>query len=314
MSVHSCRNTRDGAEFSRRAVPQYTILVVSGSPSESDSRGEEWQLAAWERGRAAWPGVELPRDAFAAHLRKVGGPAADGRAGQAADTPTPDEHVADLYLACACGRGNPAAIHALERDHIRHVPRFIGKISSDPVFADDVLQAVRSKLLVGDGAPPKILEYAGRGSLGAWLRITAIRTAQTMIRRARPERRRVEPDAIADVIGDSTDGELQVLRAKLGGRVTQVFQEALRDLTPEQRNLLRLHYADGLSFERMGALFRVNRATACRWVADARRTIVDRTRGRLREELGLRESELDAVTRLLRSQLDVSMTSLFANR
>lgn len=105
-----------------------------------------------------------------------------------------------------------------------------------------------------------------------------------------------------------------MLRARLGPKVTEAFQGSLRSLSAEQRNLLRLHYFEGLSFERVGALFRVNRATGARRVAEARRTIIEETRRRLRDELGLRQSELDAVTRLLSSQLDVSMSSILAGR
>jgi RNA polymerase sigma-70 factor, ECF subfamily len=257
--------------------------------------------AAWERARAAWPAIHLPREVFVEHLSALAG--SESRIAG-------DLYFADLYLACACGRGIPAAISVLEREHLQRLPRFISKMSTDPVFTDEVLQAVRSKLLVSDGGPPKVLEYAGLGSLGAWLRVTAIRTAQTMLRRNEPEVRGVEPDAMTGVLGASADGELQMLRAKLGPRVTEAFRDVLRGLSAEQRNLLRLHYFDGLSFARMARLFRVNRATACRWVAEARRTIIDETRKKLREDLGLRESEVDAVTRLLSSQLDVSMSIL----
>lgn len=271
-----------------------------------DRKGEAW-AAAWERGRAAWPGVDLPREAFAAHLSTLFPP-------PSGEDDAADSHVADLYLACACGHGIPAAIRALEREHLQHVPRFIGKTSSDPVLADEVLQSVRSKLLLRDGGPPKILEYAGKGSLGAWIRVTAIRAAQTMLRRRGPRVEPAEPAALADVLEASADGELSVLRAKLGPKVTEAVQESMRSLSAEQRNLLRLHYFDGLSFDRIGAMFKVNRATACRWVAEARRAIVEGTRRRLRDDLRLHESELDAVTRLVRSQLDVSMSSILAGR
>lgn len=266
--------------------------------------GDAW-AAAWERGRAAWPGVDLPREAFAAHLSTL--LPASGEAGAADGL-----QVADLYLACACGHGVPSAIRALEREHLRHVPRLIGKTSSDPVLADEVLQSVRSKLLLRDGGPPKILEYAGKGSLGGWIRVIAIRTAQTMLRKGGPAVAPADPAALADAIEASADGELSVLRARLGPKVTEAVRESMRSLSAEQRNLLRLHYFDGLSFDRIGAMFKVNRATACRRVAEARRDIVEGTRRRLRDDLRLHDSELDAVTRLVRSQLDVSMSSILA--
>lgn len=271
--------------------------------TSSGDRLQVW-TAAWERGRAAWPGVDLPRETFAEHLTKVvPTPASAG-------DPAPDLHVGDLYLACACGHGLPAALLALEREHIRHVPRFIHKTTSDPVLADEVIQALRSKLLLAEGGPPKIFEYGGRGSLGAWIRVTAIRTAQTMLRRRGPVMETTEPDALDGALGASVDPELSLLRARHGPEVSSAVRESVQALTAVQRNLLRLHYFDGLSFDRMGTLFGVNRATACRWVAEARRAVILGTRRRLQEHLGLRESELDALTKLLRSQLDVSLSSL----
>jgi RNA polymerase sigma-70 factor (ECF subfamily) len=256
--------------------------------------------AAWEKARAAWPEIALPKETFVAHLAALV-PAPAGE-----NDPFRDVHVADLYLACACGHEDPIAIRALEHDHLARMPRFIRKTSSDVAFADEVIQTLRCRLLLRDGGPSKILEYAGRGSLGAWLRVAAIRIAQTIRRGEKPQIQL----ANHDVVGASIDREVDALRAKLGPGATEALRDSLRGLSAEQRNLLRLHYFDGLSFERIGALFRVNRATACRWVAEARRAILEQTRRSLRERLALRESEIDALTKLLRSQIDVSISSL----
>lgn len=269
---------------------------------QSAAHASEALERAWERARAAWPAIGLSREAFFAHLGAVV-PAARG-----GGDPFGDVHVADLYLACACGHEDPAAIRALEGEHLSQVPRFVAKTRADRAFAEEVAQALRCRLLLRDGGEPKILEYAGRGSLGAWVRAAAIRTAQSMLRQKAP----LAPLAEEDELRVSTDRELAMLREELGPRVAAAFREALRGLSAEQRNLLRLHYIDGLSFERIGALFRVNRATACRRVAEVRRAILTETRSKLRAELHLKESEIDALTRLLRSQLDVSVSSLLA--
>ncbi len=54
--------------------------------------------------RAAWPGVELGDDLFAAHL----GQRAQSEAELAA------LHAGDLYLACACQHGLPQGLSAFE--------------------------------------------------------------------------------------------------------------------------------------------------------------------------------------------------------
>jgi RNA polymerase sigma-70 factor (ECF subfamily) len=277
--------------------PATTTVTFSG-----DCRSD-W-TAAWKLGRAAWPGVDLPQEAFSEHLSAIRPDP------PASSDPAAGLHVGDLYLACACGRGIPAALLALEREHIRHVPRFIRKTTSDPQIADEVTQALRSKLLLADGRRPVILEYGGRGSLGAWIRVTAIRMAQTMLRRRDPMVA-VAPEVLDGALGSSGDPELGLLRSKFGPEASSAVREAISSLTAIQRNVLRLHYFDQLSFERMGVLFGVNRATACRWVAEARRAVIADTRRRLRERLLLRESELDAVTRLLHSQIDVSLSGIF---
>lgn len=272
--------------------------------TDHESHAREALDAAWESARAAWPEVALPKGVFVAHLAALVSAPAGEPAGE--KDPFRDVHVADLYLACACGHQDPIAIRALEHDHLARMPRFIRKTSADLAFADEVIQTLRCRLLLRDAGPSKILEYAGRGSLGAWLRVTAIRIAQTMRRGEKPQ----SPLAEHDLVGASIDREVEALREKLGPRATEALRDSLRGLSAEQRNLLRLHYFDGLSFERIGALFRVNRATACRRVAEARRVILEQTRRSLREGLSLRESEIDALTKLLRSQIDVSMSSL----
>lgn len=263
-------------------------------------RAPEALDAAWKKARAAWPAITLPKGVFVAHLAALA-PLREGE-----PDPLRDLHVADVYLACACGHEDPIAIRTLEHDYLAQMPRFIKKTSADRAFIDEVMQALRCKLLLRDEGAPKILEYAGRGSLGAWLRVTAIRTAQTALRRAGHDVSVAEQDAL----GKSADGELELFRKRLGPAVTEAFRDALRSLSAEQRNLLRLHYFEGLSFERIGALFHVNRATACRRVAEARRATLERTRRKLRDELALRESEIDTLTRLLRSQIDVAISSI----
>src|SRR5262245_58099234 len=116
--------------------------------------------------RAARPELELPRDDFAARLAQL--TAAHGGSGS-------ELVVGDLYLAWACAAGVPGAHAVFEREIVAHVPLHLARFRRGPEFTDEVLQALRERLLVGD--PPRIAAYGGRGPLGAWVRVAAIRIA-----------------------------------------------------------------------------------------------------------------------------------------
>src|SRR5580658_632485 len=86
-----------------------TLAYLRGAERSLDptSPALEQALAArYEQGRAAWPQVVLAPVDFAAHL---------GRCAREQDDPVrflDQVHAADLYLACACAQGNPAALRS----------------------------------------------------------------------------------------------------------------------------------------------------------------------------------------------------------
>src|SRR5262245_24537077 len=106
--------------------------------------------------RAAWPGVEVPAEDFQRHLEERG--AAEAL------------HVADLYLACACLRGDREALGLFERRFLADVPKHLGHMNLPAASVEEVRQQLREKLLVGTGgAAPRLGDYSGRGALGAYL-------------------------------------------------------------------------------------------------------------------------------------------------
>ena len=82
---------------------------------------------------------------------------------------------------------------------------------------------------------------------------------------------------------------------------------ALSRLGDRERTLLRLHVGERMSIDHLGAMYRVNRATAARWIAAARESLVEGARGEIRARLRLGESEYQSIIALVRSQLDVSI-------
>src|SRR5262249_45972108 len=113
--------------------------------------------------RAAWPEVDLEPAAFVRCVAER----------LPADRDTRDAlaklHGADLYLACACARGDPEALARLERSFLRGLRPFLSRLDSCRAHGDEAAQLLREKLLVApDGETPRIAEYAGQGSLESW--------------------------------------------------------------------------------------------------------------------------------------------------
>jgi RNA polymerase sigma-70 factor (ECF subfamily) len=256
--------------------------------------------AAIERVHAAHPNMGVDDEAFAAVLGAcVAG--ADDVAGTVETL-----NVEDLYLATACARGAPKALAALERDHMRHVRTALGRILG-PSEVDDGVQSVREKLLVGsDGAPPRIGEYVGRGALSSWIKVVAVRTALSALRKRRPEAAGDEEDPLLDLPA-SVHTQVEPFVLRYGPAFKRAFQAALAELDARERTLLRFSYVDGLTVDEIGGLYRVHRATAARWVAQAREHLGERTRVGLARELGTHDGGLTSILEIIQSHVDVSL-------
>ena len=252
-----------------------------------------------DRARAAWPELDLDEAGFAAHVERC---LADG--GDAATL-----HAGDLWLAYGCSIGDDHAVTAFDREVLSQVGLLLGRMQPTPLLVDEVRQVLRDKLLVAmPGARPRIAEYAGRGPLQAWVRVAAVRAALDLLRAGGARTGAdVEPD---DLASDATSPELDYLRERYAPQFKAAFQEALRGLDSEQRNVLRLHVVEGLNIDEIGALFKVHRSTVARWIAAARQEVLAGARQRLRVELGLSAGEFDSLAGVVRSQLDLSVAKI----
>lgn len=255
---------------------------------------------------ASWPKLEVAHDVFVEHVR-ARLPDTD------ADKALEKLNAADLFLACACLHGNSAAWRELDRAHLARVPEFIGRIDRAPAFADEIRQRLAEKLLHDDnGGPGKLGLYTGRGPLGAWIRVAAIREAQNAKRGGRMN---VDADDMTLASPDQ-DPEVQLLKRRYAAEFKEAFQGVLSSLSADERNVLRLHYLDGLTIEEVGKAYRVSRATAARWIADARDKIVERIQKSLGERLkgkirGADAPRAESMLAFVRSQLDMSLRRHF---
>lgn len=252
--------------------------------------------------RRAWPGVALADEGFieALHAR-------------AAADPDPIAALAplctdDLYLACASARGDTAALAAFQRSYGGELTHAFARLATGGSDPEDLRQLLLTRLFVAaDGRPPKIVEYSGRGSLRAWLKVVALRLRIDHERRKRDRRDGFTSDErLVDVsIGD--DPELAHLKHHYRAEFREAFAAALALLTPEQRALLRLQAVEGLSATDIARIYNVHRATGKRWLADVRAHLVAETSRLLAARLGDRGIALASIVRLIRSDLDVSL-------
>ncbi|MGZ6143108.1 MAG: RNA polymerase subunit sigma-70 [Myxococcales bacterium] len=264
-----------------------------------------------DRARAAHPRLRVDPSAFAEHLAGCA-PEAVGASAL---------NVEDLYLAFAAGNGEPRALAVIEERYLARMGRFVAHLGKQPSFVDEVRQHLRERLLVGGGdegsRTPKILDYSGRGSLGAWLRVAATRQALDLLERDKrhaPGADELEEDQLAA----SVDPELIAIRQRHLPQFRQAFRAALDSLNAQERNLLRFYLVDGLnigrigeifgkSIGRIGEIFGKSRATIGRMVIDCRKKLLDDTRRHLGALTGASEGDVRSLIRLLQSQLDVSI-------
>ena len=258
----------------------------------------------WEAARRTFAGVEVPLETFAPYLA----------ARRTPDSALPTaERAAELYLACGCASGLASALSVFELRFLAQVPAFLGRLALPESTLTEVKQLLRTKLFVNTPtAPARIGEYSGQGALLGWLRVVAMRTAISRLRQT-------EDRSLAALGGDdqvmaaTEDPELAYLRSRYQSEFKEAFASALLQLKSEQRNLLRLHLIDGLNIDKIGVMFQIHRATAARWLHSAREAVFTETRRLLQQRLRLSPAEFDSLVRVLRSQLDLSVTRLLAD-
>ena len=263
-----------------------------------------WTIVA--EGRSAWPGFALDAvDVVGFIARQV----TDELADAALDGLRP----ADLYLACGCARGLPAAINSFDRDYMREVDIALARMRIGPPRLSDVKQLVRQRLFVGGGtagvptSAGKIAEYGGRGDLRRWVRSVAVRTCLNDLRKGKREILVDDDQMIAQHAIAADDPEVEYMKRTYASEFKAAFSESLASLGPREQTLLRYHHVDNLNIDEIGAIYRVHRVTAFRWLEKAKEQLVKSTLEILRGRLKLPADELDSVLRMIRSQIHLSI-------
>lgn len=256
-------------------------------------------------GRAAWPGLGLPVEAFAQHLERHLAAATDPEAAIA------KLRADDFYLACACAEGEAAAIRAFEDRFARVIDRAVSRFARTSERKDELRQILRERLFVaGPGERPKIASYTGQGFLENWLRVAAVRAFVNAERRVHADAPG-EEESFGGMPSPGEDVELGFLKSHYRSAFRRAFAAATAALSPGDRLILRLTVRDGLTCDELAASLGVHRATAARRAARARQTLIDATRAELAESLRVDTTELTSILHLVESNLDLSISRLF---
>lgn len=266
-----------------------------------------WNLAA--EGRAAWPGLPVEPRALVVFVGRRLDPEVDAEDGLDGLRP------GDLYLACACALGDATAVATFDKAYMREVDIALARMRIPAARAADIKQLVRQRLFVtsepvvvaGVAFHGKIAEYAGRGDLRRWVRSVAVRTCLNELRKGKHEVLTDDDQLIAQHTVGGDDPELAYMKKTYSNEFKTAFGEALAGLGPREQTLLRYHHVDGLNIDEIGAIYRVHRVTAFRWLEKAKEQLVDRTLETLRGRLKITSKELDSVLRMIRSQIHLSL-------
>jgi RNA polymerase sigma-70 factor (ECF subfamily) len=282
-------------------VEGLSSVFLARWPGSSGFRASRTRLeaalgSAVSRGRLAWPDLSLDSEGFVAHVASRLPADNDPEAALEA------LHTGDLYLGFGCLSGDAGALKAFEAAHLGDLPA-VARVDSSPAFIDEVRQRLRVHLFVDK----KIAEYSGRGPLGAWVRVVALRLGH-MLRRS--GKREISDEDSANELLAGGDPELDFIKQRYRGEFVQAVRDAVGALDKRSRTLLRLNQVDRLNIEKIGVLYGVHRATVATWIAEARQEILAATRKALQERLKLSRDEFESLMGLVVSNLEVSLNRL----
>ncbi len=218
-------------------------------------------------------------------------------------------HGDDLFVAQAAAAGDPVAFVLVDQRMGAQLANVVRSLGESSTFAQDLASELRAHILTPrEGAAPRLASYLGTGPLDGWLRVTVTREA-VRARRAQRSRGTASDDELAEIAG-VVSPQLEFLKASFRDQIRAAFRGAIHTLDDRQKNLIRLHYGDGVGVERLGQMYRVHFSTISRWLAAARDKLFDETRSAVRAELGVDNSEFEEVMQLVQSNLDLTI-SLF---
>jgi RNA polymerase sigma-70 factor (ECF subfamily) len=144
----------------------------------------------------------------------------------------------------------------------------------------------------------------------SWIHVAAVRVAIDLKRRLQPDAAAALPAGAEDY---EHDPESAYLRERYRDDLQVAFREALGALSARQRNILRMHFLDGVSLDRMAAMYGMHRTTMGRCVTQACDRAISTTRKKLGARVNLPARAVDSIIGLLRSAIDFSASMLLSD-
>ncbi|HYA25732.1 MAG TPA: sigma-70 family RNA polymerase sigma factor [Terriglobales bacterium] len=235
-----------------------------------------------------------------------------------ADAPASEKHalfaslrVEELALARACAAGHERAWEVFLtrfREKLYDIAGYIAKESSAARELADSLYADLYGTTVRDGQRvSKLASYTGRGSLEGWLRTVL---AQEYVNRYRRQRRLVSLDEESEE-GVQFAAAAPVPEAEVDPRVEAATDDALAELSSEDRFVLASYYLDSHTLAEIARILHVHESTISRKLdklakslrkrilAGLARRGMSRQQGQEALEVDVRDLQLNLRSRLL---------------
>jgi RNA polymerase sigma-70 factor (ECF subfamily) len=260
---------------------------------------------AYQAGRQAFPHIDLDASRFAEF--------ATSRAEHVEIWGADAQRGADLYLVAACLAQLPAAIAEFIERFGSQVPRYVARVARDPDLVSEVRQIIVTRCLVGEADRPAALNsYSGAGSLEGWVRATAVREALALSKRADRETNRFE--TILETQMAWADQEISLIKKVYSAPVSAAFATACAQLPSEQRALLRLHFAQGVTTAQLATMYGISRATLVRRLTEAREALVALVKSNLKASIGVADGDFLSVVKLVNSQIDLRLSMVLKDQ
>lgn len=285
-------STSNGDERLSDLLPM-SLVERFGRTTDAEQKLRE----LYETGRQTWPNLRLSEREFTRYLV----PRLESFS-SFQQLPIPD-----LFLCAACCSGDPSAVTAFEQSMFPGVQRTLRKLRLSEEAADELQQRLRERLFVRSSTGHlKLQEYSGRGILASWLNVVVINIAHNL---QRSDGRSLRRDSeVSVMLAEAVPNpELRMLKELHRAKVEQVIQDAIVSLRFESRQLLRLHFVDQLSIDKIALLYSIHRATAARRIAKTVEELRSLIQKLLMDRLGLDPQEYQSLMRFVRSQLELHL-------
>lgn len=291
---------------------QTGAITTLGQPAPSergaveDAVGMSADIATLiKRAEARYPDLALPKERLLLFLKRCLREA----------TVPPSElgslHIEDVYLACGYGLGLDAARLQVEAEHFTRIQRRLERMQLPSALIADVLQELRCRMVEMLHPDYSSRVYSGRGSLGGWLYISALRIAERLKQRAQSELpshdERVSRDVHAQLL-PAPDPEMEHLVHSYRAAFEDALQQGLAVLSSRERNLLRYHFLERLSIDQLAEIYTVHRATAARWIVRAQQRLADETHARFAAQIPVAADSMPRLLGMIRSKLDLNLS------